>query len=78
VTSIVRGVRERLVMRDAAQLDVVFRRDDDLGMGLESKSRIAAAKLGAPFGEDRFVADRARSVGWWRSTRTVAAATSRR
>jgi hypothetical protein len=46
---------------DTAQFDVVFRRDDDLGMGLEitvaSSQRIAAAKLGPPFGEDRFVAD---------------------
>jgi hypothetical protein len=43
-----------------AQFDVVLRRDDDLGMGLESPARrcdgIAAAELGAALGEDRLVA----------------------
>ena len=43
-----------------AQLDIVFRRYDDLGIGLELAiavgHRVAAAKLGAPLGEDRFIA----------------------
>ncbi len=43
----------------AAQLDIIFWRDDDLGVGFEIASAagngIAAAKLGAPLGEDRFV-----------------------
>ena len=35
--------RERLVMRDAAQFDVIFRRNDDLGMRVELV--VAAAEL---------------------------------
>ena len=56
----VRGV---LVMRDAAQLDIVFGRDGDLGVGLEAA--IAAAELGARVGEDRFVVLRTAAGSGW-------------
>src|ERR1019366_10756427 len=37
----------------AAQLDVVFRRDDDFGVGVDAL--VTAAELGAALGEDGFV-----------------------
>ena len=43
------------------QLDVVLRRDDDLGVGLDLV--VAAAELGAPLREDRLVAVRLRQRG---------------
>ena len=46
---------------EPAQLDVVFGRDDDLGMRFEVV--VAPAKFGACLGEDRFVARRAFPVG---------------
>jgi hypothetical protein len=50
-----------------AQLDVILRRDDDLGVGFEVAravgNGIAAAKLGTPLGEDRFVVSGRLSVG---------------
>ena len=53
-------VRERLVMRDAAQLDVVFRRDGDLGVLSSRWSRRRNSARAC--GEDGFVAAPMRSA----------------